>query len=158
MLKLSKDQKLPFKALLKKACITLLEERIASAKKAMDDAQESANADEKSSAGDKYETSRAMGQLSRDMNAKQMAEAQKELAVVQTLDVSKISVTATIGSVIVTKDLIFFISLGLGEVVTDEGKVMLLSAKAPLALALHDKKAGDTVKINDRSIPILDIF
>ena len=61
-------------------CISLVEKRIEAAIHAMHQAQEAANSEGKSSAGDKYETSRAMGQLDRDMNAKQVAEAQRDLA------------------------------------------------------------------------------
>jgi hypothetical protein len=39
----------------------------------MESAQQSANSEEKSSAGDKYETSRAMGHLEKDMHARQLA-------------------------------------------------------------------------------------
>lgn len=43
----------------------------------MEGAQEAANSESKSSAGDKYETGRAMAQLERDRHAQLLAEAQK---------------------------------------------------------------------------------
>ena len=59
---------------------TLLEEKMRDAELAMKAAQESANSNEKSSMGDKYETGRAMGQLERDMHAKRLSELQTEYA------------------------------------------------------------------------------
>ncbi len=66
----SLKEKLQFKEKLKDEAISIVQNRINSAATAMANAQESANSNDKSSAGDKYETSRAMGQLDRDMNAK----------------------------------------------------------------------------------------
>ena len=60
-------------------CKNLLLQRIANGEKAMLDAQEAANSEEKSSMGDKYETGRAMSQLAREMSAKQVFENKQEL-------------------------------------------------------------------------------
>ena len=60
-------------------CKNMLLQRIADGEKAMLDAQEAANSEEKSSMGDKYETGRAMSQLARDMSAKQVFENKQEL-------------------------------------------------------------------------------
>src|SRR6478609_11532726 len=59
------------------ACVEYVNLRIDTSKQAMADAQESANAEEKSSAGDKYETGRAMMQIERDKAAQQLHEAIK---------------------------------------------------------------------------------
>ena len=56
----------PLKPALHAACAAFLAERIAAATTAMQAAQESANSDTKSSAGDKYETGREMATAERD--------------------------------------------------------------------------------------------
>ena len=66
------------KKLLIAHCTALLVQRITVSETAMKNAQESANSEDKSSAGDKYETSRAMGHLDRDMNAKQLLVAKQD--------------------------------------------------------------------------------
>ena len=58
-------------------CQKIVEHRLATAQQAMDAAQQSANQEEKSSAGDKYETGRAMAQLERDKAATQVEENKK---------------------------------------------------------------------------------
>ena len=73
-------EKIAFKNKLKEFCQSLIAQRIDAVKININQAQEAANNEEKSSAGDKYETSRAMNQLERDMHSRQMAESIKELA------------------------------------------------------------------------------
>ena len=58
---------------------------MAVAGKAMEAAQESANDQSKSSAGDKYETSRSMGQLDRNMHARQYEQARQERTILERL-------------------------------------------------------------------------
>jgi hypothetical protein len=55
----------------------VVHQRIASAEEAIRMAQESANQEGKSSAGDKYETGRAMAQLEIEKASGQLAEANK---------------------------------------------------------------------------------
>ena len=59
-------------------CINFVDKRIAAAKETIAMAQESANEDTKSSAGDKYETGRAMAQLEIEKTAGQLEEALKD--------------------------------------------------------------------------------
>ncbi|MCK7553750.1 hypothetical protein MKQ70_01525 [Chitinophaga sedimenti] len=57
------QQMIDFKTRLKAAGELLIKDRIATTQLAIDNAQEAANNEGKSSAGDKYETGRAMGHL-----------------------------------------------------------------------------------------------
>ena len=58
-------------------CLNLVNRKITQAISLMDEAQQAANSDTKSSAGDKHETSRAMAMLEKDKAANQLAEANK---------------------------------------------------------------------------------
>jgi len=139
-------------------CKYILEQRIATAKVAMHAAQEAANSEDKSSAGDKYETSRAMGQLARDMNAKQLAEAQSELNILFKINFDVKSDRVIQGSIIHTANEIYFIAAGIGNLEIDKQKVIVLSPKSPLAIALTGKKAGDEILFNTKKIVIKNIF
>ena len=103
------EQAQDLKIQLIETAILALNDRISNAEKAMKDAQDSANQEEKSSAGDKYETGRAMGQLQRDMNAKQSILAKKELAYLQQLSTSPKNQVGT-GALVKTNNGIYFIS------------------------------------------------
>src|ERR1700761_8776247 len=85
------QEKLAFKQRLKQWGLDLIGQRIATANESMTQAQEAANNEEKSSAGDKYETGRAMGHLQKDMHARQLAEALKEKAALHAIPVEPLS-------------------------------------------------------------------
>ncbi len=119
--------------------ILALNERIRHAENAMKDAQESANQEEKSSAGDKYETGRAMGQLQRDMNAKQLLLAKKELTFLQQLNTSPKENVGS-GSLIKTATACYFISIGLGTIDSNQGKVHLISIESPIGKLMNGLK------------------
>ncbi len=104
-----------FKACLKKHAELLIKERIATAKLAIDNAQEAANNEGKSSAGDKYETGRAMGHLEKDMYARQQAENMKELELLQKVNTDIIYANAQTGAYVRCSDHSFFIAVGLGK-------------------------------------------
>ncbi|HET6243174.1 MAG: hypothetical protein H0V01_01290 [Bacteroidetes bacterium] len=151
-------KKKELKKQLKSHCIYLLEQRITTARKAMEMAQESANSEEKSSAGDKHETARASSQLERDMNARQLDQAKKELELAKKIDVEKIHSSASIGSVIVTSEFWFFISIGLGGVTIDGKKILFLSPNAPVAGLLNQKKTGESFIFNGKITQIKEVF
>lgn len=139
------------------ACKHILQERIATAEKAMNAAQEASNSEDKSSAGDKYETSRAMGQLDRNMNAKQLFQAQTELGELLKIDIQP-TLTVKSGALIVCETTIYFIALGLGPILVDDQKIIVLSPKSPLAQAMWAKKKGDSILFNQRNIKITNIL
>ena len=152
------QQKLVWKQTLKEACAKLILARIAHIEQAIFEAREAANSEEKSSAGDKYETSRAMSHLAQEMQSRQLEDAKQELDFINRLNITDIFTLANTGAVVICDNIIFYISLGLGNTVIDGHKIMLLSAKAPIAGLLHQKKAGDTFVFNKKTIQIQSIF
>lgn len=141
------------KKIIKEHCKTLLLDRIEYAEKAMKAAQESSNSEDKSSAGDKYETGRAMGHLDREMNAKQLAKAQIELTELNKIDLKPNS-NIQIGSLVQTENTIYFISVGLGAILVNNIPVVVVSPKSPLAIQLMGKKTGQLFEINGVSTKI----
>jgi hypothetical protein len=152
------NEKIAFKNSLKRFALDLIGQRIAVAKEAGDQAQQAANQEEKSSAGDKYETSRAMGHLQKDMFARQLSENRKELAALQAINVDALYTAAVAGALIECGQMNFFIAAGLGKHITGEATVFFLSPNAPLARQLQQKKPGDAFLFNSQDIHILDIY
>jgi transcription elongation GreA/GreB family factor len=149
---------LSFKKQLLQECIRLLETRIAHAKQAMNAAQEAANSEDKSSAGDKYETSRAMGQLARDMNAKQLAAAQAELNTLLKLVIDNSSEKVIAGSLVTTTQGTYFIAVGIGAIEVENQKVIVLSSRSPLALLLLGKQLNDSFPFNEKQYQVTGII
>ncbi len=139
------------------ACKNMLLQRIADGEKAMLDAQEAANSEEKSSMGDKYETGRAMSQLARDMSAKQVFENKQELTNLLKLENTKTDKTIVQGSVVMANGKVFYIAVGLGVIDFNGMQVTVLSPKAPLAQLMLGKKVGDVLELNKKQFAIEQI-
>ncbi|MBA3899956.1 MAG: 3-oxoacyl-ACP synthase [Bacteroidetes bacterium] len=155
---LDNKEKLYWKQRLKEYCAAIIQLRIETAKKAMQSAQDSANREEKGSAGDKHETARAMSQLEREMFAKQHHEANRELDMLQRINVDSIQNEITIGSAILTEKGIYFIATGLGLIHFEQMPVFVISPMAPITAAMKGKKTGEVFKFNNVSQQITDTF
>lgn len=157
MNKSKKTELLTLKKELLHACMQQVEHRIKNAETAMLAAQESANQEEKSSAGDKYETGRAMSQLDRDRYARQMAEARNELAQLKRIDPGQVHERVGTGSLVGCKHTWYFIAAGLGSIMHQNEKVILLSAASPLARLMAGKKEKDRFHFNGNDF-VLDVL
>lgn len=138
-------------------CDAYVQQRIANARQAMEDAQEAANSESKSSAGDKYETGRAMAQLERDRNAQLLAEAQKLGQELARLTIEKNYDTVQPGSLVITNRGSFFISMSAGKLSVDGKDYFAISAASPIAVALAGRKAGDETTFNKMTYQVLDV-
>lgn len=147
-----------FKLRLHAYCIALLEQRIAGNKLAMEDAQQSANSEEKSSAGDKYETGRAMSQIQRDMSAKQMKTAMDELAELKKINTDQTYSKAIKGALIKTSSSLIYMAAGLGMIEFESEKVAIISLTSPLATELAGKIAGSTFAIAGKQQQVITII
>ena len=150
--------KLSFKIKLREFCEDIIRHRINASKTMMESAQQSANSEEKSSAGDKYETSRAMGHLEKDMHARQLAENIKELASLQSVNCNMLYDKITIGSFIDAGKISFFIAAGLGKHNVEGRTIYFLSPQSPLAKIMMNKKAGDAFEFNKEKLTVADLF
>ncbi|MCS6823367.1 MAG: GreA/GreB family elongation factor [Cytophagaceae bacterium] len=137
-------------------CIEIQQNIVATAKKAMDEAQQSAN-EEKNSNEEMTDSFRETMQATRDVYARQVQEGLNTLGllnriVIQPLDVVKF------GAVVITDFQNYFISAGVGEIKMDEANFVTVSTLSPLYQILADKKKGDIFMFLDRKYRILDVF
>ena len=131
--------------------------RIATAKQSMDDAQQSANEENKSSVGDKYETGRAMMQIERDKAATQLEEAVKLKHILDHIAIDTESQKVISGSLIITDSKKIFISIGLGRLTLDGEQFLVVGVGSPLGKALMGLNVGDQVVFNNERLTILQI-
>lgn len=155
---MTNSEKIKFKELLKKECGFVLKKRSINSNSAMQDSQESANNQEKSSAGDKYETSRAMGQIDRDMYAYQLLEAEKDMTIITNLEIDKINQVIKPGSVFEINSQLIFVAIGLGTILVNNISVLVISYKSPLYEQLKFKSVGDHVFFKNENHQIETIF
>lgn len=145
------EERLAHKHLLKQYCEQIILQRIAIAQQAMNNAQAAANQEEKSSAGDKYETSRAMSHMEKDMHARQLLAHQQELSALRAIDISIICQIPAPGAFIQCTTAGFFIAAGLGKQVVNGEEVIFLSPLSPLAQQLMRKKVGGDIDFKGKN-------
>ena len=151
-------EKIFFKTMLKDFAAKIINERITSLKLNIANAQEAANSEEKSSAGDKYETSRAMSHLEKDMQTKQLSENMKELSFLHAVNINTICMEAAAGAYLRCDKVSFFIAAGLGKQIINDEKIFFLSPHSPLAKSIQHKKKGENFLFNNAEIVINNLF
>ena len=113
----------------------------------------------KSSAGDKYETGRAMLHLELEKKSAQYDKTvQLYRAFSEVRKLPKSSDVVKRGSLVITSGGNFYISVGLGTVKVDDTLFYFVSPQAPVAAFLLDKKAGDEVQFNNQTLIIKRII
>jgi hypothetical protein len=132
-----------------------LDQRMQTSLDAMNAAQESANGESKSSAGDKYETSRAMGHLDRDMHARMYQQTREERKLVERIDGNVIFKKGALGAFISTSMGDFFLSVSIGQVKIDEKPIMIISPQSPIGALLLGKMEGDTFSFRGKEAEVL---
>jgi hypothetical protein len=140
------------------ACREYVEKRMATATTAMNDAQRSANEEDKSSAGDKYETGRAMMQIERDKAASQLEEARKLKRIIDQIRPEVHHERILPGSVVITHLFSVFIAIGAGKVKVDGENFLVVGPQSPLGKELMGRKPSDQFRFNNQSNAILKIF
>ena len=136
----------------------LTDQRVANARKAMESAEDSKSNQTKSSAGDKFETGRAMMQAEEDRNTVQLAKAlalQNDLAKVNRFATSE---TAVLGSLVMTNKGPYFLSIGIGKVKLDSTTYFAISLESPIGQLLFGKKVGDKVSFRGNEIVIKQLL
>jgi phage tail sheath gpL-like len=122
-------------------------------------AQESANAEEKSSAGDKYETGRAMSQQQRDFFAARLEESLLHLAMFDASAGREASGSIQAGSLVKAGEQLFFIGSGLGLISLPGGeKLVCTTADSPLGRNLIGKKKGEDVLFAGKLLRIESLY
>ena len=136
---------------------TLLDERMHTAHAAMQAAQASANEEGKSSAGDKYETARAMGQLDRDMHARQYETARQERQLLDRLADVPPADRVVPGSLVRTSAGWFVLAVSAGRLAVDGQEVIAVSAQSPVGAALLGKRVGEGFVFLKKNAEVLQI-
>lgn len=151
-------EKIAFKIRLLGKCKELIEQRIDATVTAINNAQLAANSEEKSSAGDKYETSRAMNHLEKDMFSRQLAANNNELNLLNSINCLNLYDSVTAGCFIQCERCSFFIAGGLGKIYFEGREIYLLSPHAPVARLFYTKKMGSMINFKEGKMVIQALF
>jgi len=139
-------------------CLVLVEQRIANAQESMKAAQESANTEEKSSAGDKYETGRAMAQIERDKAAQQLNEAMVLKNSLSRISLTSASNLVSVGSLVKTEKVHFYIAVSLGKIPVANTDYFVIAPATPIGRLLMGLHVGNQFAFNNQFLTIMEIL
>lgn len=148
---------LAIKTKLLSRCFEYVEQRIETSRQAMKHAQDSANAEEKSSAGDKYETGRAMAQIERDKAAHQLEEALKLKSILNQINPVAVVNKVTQGSLVITEANRFYLAISIGKIEVDGEDFLVIAPTSPIGQTLLHSKVGDQFTFNKQIQVIMQI-
>lgn len=158
MVEISAKEMDSIKAGLYQYCLQYVDERIETAQRAIKDAQEASQNDTKSSAGDKYETGRAMAQQEIDRNQGQLIESAKLRQILERINPETSYKMVQPGSVAVTDKGKFYLAISAGQIIHNEEIFFAVSAASPIGSKLIGKKTGDELDFNGKKYKILNVY
>jgi hypothetical protein len=138
--------------------MTYIMQRIATAQQAIQIAQSSANEETKSSAGDKYETGRAMMQLEIEKNTVQLSEAQKLKQILDQISPEKETTNIQLGSLVLTNQGNFYIAISAGELHIDGENYFAIAPTSPIGLKLKGQSKGSSFIFNNKTYRITNVY
>lgn len=128
---------------------TMVTAKIDGLKYQLQELQESTAGETKSTAGDKYETARAMLQIEQDNVRRQLQEALEMQAQFVSLKQEQQSSIIVPGSLIKTDKGWLLLGTALGKTTIDDTVVIALSPQSPLGKKLLGLKAGNVASVNN---------
>ena len=137
-------------------CVNYAQERIKNAEDAINAARDAASNDTKSSAGDKYETTREMMQQEISRHQKQLMEAQRLKHILSAIDPDKIQPTIQPGSLVFTDKGNFFVSISAGQIIIKGTSYFAVSAVSPIGAKLMGLKKGSSFQFNEKDFSVIE--
>lgn len=134
--------------------LEMLHSRLEEAQQTLLATQASLGNETKSTAGDKYETGRAMVQIELQKLAMQRDKVDQQIQILTKVDAQKPCEKVEFGALVQTDKERYFIAVGLGKVELESGVVYVISLDSPIGRALQDKKAGDRIHFQGRDLQI----
>lgn len=131
-------------------CYDICKQRVQDLKNIIQEAQDAANNETKSSAGDKHETGRAMAQLETEKLTKQLTEALKLTQTLDRIDPSHVSEKISLGSLVTTNNGTFYLAVSLGKMELESHSYFVISTPSPIGKQLIGLKENDTFSFNGR--------
>lgn len=139
------------------ACIAKQQIKIYELQNAINKVQESIVGEENSTAGNKFETARAMGQEEMDRLNHTMTIAQRELTVLHHIHPKKTCDTAQLGAVVTTNQKNIYIAVGLGRLVIDDETYFAISSSSPIGKQLMGKGKNSSIAFAGKTEKIISV-
>ena len=141
-----------------KSCHTYVNERILRLEASVRDLEHDLGNETKSSAGDKYETSREMINAEISQLDRQLKEFKKLKGILSLPQLQKASTAIQLGSIVITNTANYFLAIPVGEVNINKEKFYAIGVNSPMAQLLNGKQKGDVFTFREKEVKILDVY
>lgn len=138
-------------------CLKQIEGRLEETAFAIEQAQEAIESETKSSAGDKYETSREMIQQDLSRYHTQLLQTKKDWVVLQKME-TEMKEKVEMGAVVVTEKVTYFMAVSLGQQKFEGIDFMVISPSSPIGKLLLGCTAGDQIVFNGMTQSITAVY
>lgn len=140
------------------ACQQYVQDRIANAEQAIASATDAAIDDTKSSAGDKFETTREMMQQEISRHQQLLAGARQMEQVLASIDIDNHTGPAKLGSMVETNKGVFFLAISAGQQLVQGKTYFFISAVSPVGQLMLGKTVGQQFMFNNVEYHITDVM
>ncbi|MBL7813261.1 MAG: GreA/GreB family elongation factor [Bacteroidetes bacterium] len=135
---------------IQEACQHWLSDKLHHIEDALYQARQGIESEEKSSAGDKYETGRAMGHLEQERLSRQLKEIKFMQSSLNSLMMQPVTDRVVPGTLIRCAEIWVFIVVGIGKISIQNSEVWVISAASPIGKSMLGKRKGDMVNLNGK--------
>lgn len=111
----------------------------------------------KSSAGDKFETSREMMSQARERIDERMSSIGLQIRTLKNIQPNEVFTSISHGSLVETDKGVFFFGLSLEKLVFEKQSVFNLSMASPIGKVFQDKIKGNSVPFRNTTYQIIEI-
>jgi transcription elongation GreA/GreB family factor len=145
------------KSKLQSIMLQQIETQMQSLERALMSIEESKRNETKSSAGDKFETGRAMMQREQDKMEAQKSQLMTTKNHLRQISPGKECTHGEVGALISTGEVHYYISVGIGKMIIEGEVYYAISPDAPLSKLMINKRVGEQVRFRDRKFQILEV-
>lgn len=137
-----------------KAIMDVVDRAISQIDQEIRELQAAANEETKSSAGDKYETGRAMAQLEIEKLLQQRHDRLAIQNLLRSISLDRLHESVQLGAMVETSRGNFYLTANAGEIRIGSFQFLTLSIKSPLGQLMMGRKSGDIFEWNKTSVVI----
>ncbi|MEL6671882.1 MAG: 3-oxoacyl-ACP synthase [Bacteroidota bacterium] len=145
------------KAKVHQHCLEMVAEKMARLEQEIAQLQQATSEETKSSAGDKFETSREMMKQEINKLNQQLGLQQQFQQQLTNLIPDQVLVEVRLGSLVQTSEGTYYLAVSLGKVSLPGQTVFAMSTASPLAQAMLGLKAGESLDFRGRKIKLLSL-
>jgi transcription elongation GreA/GreB family factor len=141
-----------------KALSENVNEKVSETQDYLEGLRSSRDSDTKSSAGDKYETSRSMVQQEIDRAEDRLQQLKMQLNELERVERIKDNSFCQPGSLVQLEKELFLLGPALGKISIEDNILFSISMASPLGQLLNEKKVGDTIQFRGKESTIKNIL